>query len=170
MVTATAKDTREYISDYVKFGDAKAGGIVALASATVSALGVLWDKLIPSGPLPGPAIAFLIAIVSFVLIPTLLTIWHAVGALNPRVQAVGMSLVSFPDIARYEPDEFRQACANLAESTEQDEYAKHCVTLARIANAKYESIREAVWWLRLLLIGAVALIFSMLIASLLLGV
>ena len=157
MPRAFAKDVRDYITDYIKFGDAKAGAILTLALAAATILGGFADKSVGALQIAnvfvGPAALFAAVFV----VATTMTLWHLIAAIGPRTDAVGQSLASFPDIAVRSVEDYEAAHNSLSDEAIAREFARLNVQLAKIAKAKFGSVSRAIWWLRIQLLSGYVL-------------
>jgi Pycsar effector protein len=149
-----AADTRSYITDYIKFGDTKAGAVLTLALAVAGAVSTVFEKIIISVHGVSSCVVVL-AVLSggAVAVGTLVVVWFCVTALSPRVTPAGESLASFPDIAA-NPDAFLEQSKGLTDDEIPRHLEVHVAALAGVANAKFAAIRTAVAWLRVQIIGA----------------
>lgn len=95
-----------------------------------------------------------------------LCLWYALDALSPRTPKARSSLASFPDIARFDVEEYVAKGRALDTAGMAGEYALVNSTLAAIATAKFASIRTSVLWLRILLLSTYAsvLVYATIIA------
>jgi len=159
--------TRAYVTEYIKFADAKAGAIVALVGLVGGALGVSAKPML--GAIASSHWSFGVLAVSLGVIAAVsgvMCLWHALDALSPRAPQAQRSLASFPDIARIDVDEYVAKARGLDTAGMANEYALVNSTIASIATAKFGSIRGSIWWLRILLLSTyvAALVYAILIA------
>jgi hypothetical protein len=143
---------RAYITEYIKFGDAKAGGIVATVGIVGGALGACVRMTFPaiSGSLWILGIPAILAAASAALCG-LACLWRALDALAPKTPSANRSLASFPDIASASDQEYAANVATLDTASIAAEYASVNRTLASVATAKFKSINSSLFWLRGLL-------------------
>jgi hypothetical protein len=153
-MTDFGKDTRDYITDYIKFADAKAGAVLALGSGIAAVIGSAVDRsVVPLRHTP-IAIQVLVALVGILfVVTTVMVVWESIHAVIPRTTSAQQSLASFPDIATQAVDAYVASCEALTEPAIQREYSKANASLSRVANAKYDGIRKAVTWLRVQLLS-----------------
>lgn len=146
---------RVYITDYIKFGDAKAGALIGAGSALSAALGVFTKEFLTAISGMSCWVQVLGLVCSgFVAISSLLMLWYSVQALSPKTPTANSSLASFPDVAGMSPTDYAARVVQLDAHGIAREYAHVNVTLSRIAAAKFASIARAVWWFRVQLVGA----------------
>jgi hypothetical protein len=150
--------TRAYITDHIKFGDTKAGAIVALSSGLAGAL-VAATKSLSDGLHRASAPVQIVATVFGAAFVTslVMALWRAIDALMPKTPMSDGSLASFPDIARLPTAEYVARIGALDEQKAAAEYASTNAAISRIAVAKFSAIRKAVWWARLLILAAYGL-------------
>lgn len=152
-----AARTRDYISEYVKFGDSKAGAILTLGLTVAGLLAALSDKLIEVASDSAAWVMPVLAVAGILLaLATVMLVLNSIEALSPRVSSNRKSLVSFPDIAK-EPDWYLNSVASLADGRAAGEIEKHVCELSKIAVEKYTHVTKAIGWLRLQVLGAFAL-------------
>ena len=96
-----------------------------------------------------------------------MVVLYAIEALLPRTDTANESLASFPDISRKTPHDYAKAIALMTDSDKTDALAFHGVVLSRIAMKKFESITNAIRWLRGLLfcVYGVVLIYGARLAT-----
>jgi hypothetical protein len=153
--------TRSYVTDYIKFGDAKAGSIVALVGLIGGVLGASAKTLLATMAGSGwPLETFGALVGAAVAVSGVMCLWYSVDALAPRTPSAEKSLASFPDIATYTAKEYVERIAALDASGIAAEYARVNSTLAWIAKAKFDSIGKAMWWLRGLLLSTYLLVLT----------
>jgi hypothetical protein len=146
-----ARATRSYITDYIKFGDAKAGAVLGIAVVIAGAVGALLKDSMES--IEGANLVlkgWMIVSSAAALWSSAGIAWHCLAALAPKTKPVA-SLASFPDIAKYAPEVYVAQCAEVADEAWAAEYERHSVGLSMIAQSKFDHIAKAIWWLRLLL-------------------
>jgi hypothetical protein len=153
-----AARNRDYVSDYIKFADAKAGAILAIGLAVSGLLGSLTDKianLMTDASRPTMIVAVLVALV--VVASTAMLVHNIVVALSPRTTASAKSLASFPDIAA-DPNWYLEQCQALVADNIAVHFEQHVAQLASIASVKFTHIRNAVFWLQCQILCAYALV------------
>jgi hypothetical protein len=152
---AFAAQVNHYITDYIKFADAKAGGILAVVSIVGTAVGVSADEIL--------AVAHSLHIAAFAIgfvacgtaaVAVLLTLLQCVSALAPRIQQAPFSLSSFPDIARQSPASYATSVSQLTPQGIAEHYSVHNVLLSQIASKKFAALANATIWLRVALVAA----------------
>lgn len=162
-----SESTRAYLSDYIKYGDAKAGAILSLTLAITGALGIAVEKSGVIGHATHPTVRLLAACILVVTAySTVMIVVHTIRALDPRTESAAKSLASFPDIAKMTVAEYTAACGALSNTDWSAEYEKHNVTLARVASDKYAHISKSVFWLRWLVVTGYAAFLLAVIAGL----
>ena len=132
---AHSKGISDYITGYIKVADAKIGIYITLgttASAIVSPKIFDWLSASPINS------KFFILWALFVCaaMAFLATLFCTFRALSPRVESAE-SLVSFPDIAKIDPEEYADKFEAITEKGLLREYCKHNVTLSSIASKKF---------------------------------
>lgn len=160
------ENTRVYITDYIKFADAKAGGLLTLVAAILGVLGGVAGKVIAtihSGPAPLAVVAFVSA--GAIMLSGFLSIWRALEALNPRTGAARASLASFPDIASDGPDNYLKKVGAIAAGGWAGEYALGNAALARVASEKFKAIKKTIWWTRVLLFSTLIVVIVHVVAK-----
>lgn len=134
-------DSLSRVSEWVRFADAKAGGVLAiLALLLADALdkaGTLWraynlDHLLGDVS----TIAFWLALGAAVCTVALVS-----RALFPRIKSTTSSKAFFGDVARHE--NYEEYSAAVAEANAQEEIAKQVWEVSRIAAAKFTTLRYA---------------------------
>jgi hypothetical protein len=156
-----AKGVREYLLDYIKFADAKAGAILTFLGILGAAVGTLAEKTAEglAKIQIGTWQVFALATLGGFLVGTVGTLACALRALKPRASSKpedGRSLASFPHIATMEVNDYVVAVAALNEDGIADQLARHTWILSRIAGTKYSSIAHAVVFLWVATLSAVA--------------
>lgn len=148
--------TNSYITDYIKFADLKAGALLTLSSLIAAGLGKFSDSLFDV--LKGRDSCwywFTVIVIIFVGVSLLVTLWRTLSALHPNLKKAKDSLHSFPDIAARSCEDYTQSAKKL-DSGEKivSHFCAHNWTLSRIANAKFQALQRAFFWLRLAIVGA----------------
>lgn len=140
------QNTNTYITEYIKFGDAKAGSILVFLTALVGAMVSLLLKLIPLAVGHGKCVIVVLGVGLIVYAYYLFkTVLHSLNALNPRVDNAGQSLNSFPDIASFSRDtEYVDTVEGLSESELTKHYSRHNWALSRIALNKFQQISKSI--------------------------
>jgi hypothetical protein len=152
------ENTRSYLTDYIKFADGKAGAVLTLGIAVASAAGAVADRTSQSFAHVNGAFSVVAILLGFpVVVSTVMLILHAIRAIAPNTKSAQHSLASFPDIASMRPEDYVAACRGLSEDGAVEAYAQVNARLATIATAKFASITEAVWWLRVQVISTYAI-------------
>lgn len=148
-----ARDTRSYVTDYIKFGDAKAGAVLGMAVFIAGAIGALLkDSMESLDGAPLVLKGWMIVCAAIALCSSAAVAWHCLASLAPKTNPVS-ALGSFPDIAKHSPESYVARCSEVPDDGWSKEYERHSVALSTIAQSKFNHIAKAVWWLRLL-IGA----------------
>lgn len=155
-----AARNRDYVTDYIKFADAKAGAILAIGLAVSGLLGSLADKF--ASLFTGEALPLVLGIVAavvaiVVVASTAMLVHNIVVALSPRTTAAAKSLASFPDIAA-DPSWYLEQCKALLPDSTAIHFEQHVAQLAAIAAVKFGHIRNAVFWLQFQILSAYALV------------
>lgn len=164
-----AEKINSYITSYIKFGDAKAGSILAFAGVVVSgiasqALPVFLETLSLGGFWAGAGCAVATIILGLIGHSAYRTLSSCVHALSPRTPTAEKSLNSFPDIRQMSFGDYAKAIGALNKDDIALEYSKHNHALSGIAFEKFGAIREATDSLRkTLLFSAVFLIFFLIV-------
>ncbi len=150
--------TNAYLTEYIKVADAKAAAILtftALVGAVVSATS---ERVLTASRTAAPWLVGVSALILLAVAGTVaMILWHTFWTLLPRTQTANKSLNSFPDIASMSPEDFAKQVGSLTADTITTHYSLHNHTLATIANAKFESLKRAMRWLRLTLCATFAL-------------
>ena len=149
------QQNRAYISDYIKFADAKAGAALALVLAVASAATAFADHTISDFKSAAPVFSVLGVVIALPLVvSTVIAILYAILAISPKVTPAESSLASFPDIAEMSHADYLGACRVMTEDSEIDAYASVNSRLATIAMSKYSAIADTIWWLRVQVLSA----------------
>jgi hypothetical protein len=150
------RTTSAYITDYIKFGDTKAGAILGLVAVIAEAVAGSAPGALQTAAQAGNGTAYMTAsVLAGVLISAALTAWHCVTALSPRTEKAA-SLNSFPDVAHLSAAAYvTQVSALPDDAAIAAEYSKHNWTLSNIAVKKFNSIGRAVGMLRVAILSAV---------------
>jgi hypothetical protein len=162
-----AAQTRDYITDYIKFADSKAGAVLAVGVAVGGVIGGVSKAFLQEFSHTS-ALIMAPAAVSGVVVAaaTAMLLFRAIEALAPDVKPVDSSLASFPDIAS-DPQSFLARSEGLTDTDAiAREFEKHSVQLARIAKLKFDRITQALGWLRIQVFGTYALVLLYVIAAL----
>lgn len=151
-----AAQSNGYVTDYIKFGDAKAGAVLSftavVAGAAVSSATSSFDLLRSVSTIALAAGALLLLCL---LALALGVAWACVSALDPRTPK-GKSLHSFPDVSEMDAEVYEAQLRGLDAHAATREYAMHTKVLSAIALQKFESIGSAVRRLRWMLLVAAA--------------
>ncbi len=147
-----AAKTNAYVTDYIKFGDAKSGAILSFATLVAGAVassapGSL-RLLRAFSPL---ALAVGALAVLGVLAFSLAVAMACIQALAPRTPKAS-SLHSFPDIATMKPGDYESRLRAIDHGGVTREYANHTQTLSAVAVQKFDSIARATRLLRWMLV------------------
>lgn len=153
-----AENTLNYVTDYIKFADAKAGAILGLALVIGGAVFPLANGIISDlNDVPFVVLMVLTAIALVVAVSTVMAVFHSVHAVAPRTGVAGNSVVSFPDIAIMDADDYHTTCARLTSDDLAVHYERLNKTLSNIAAIKFKAIQDSVWWLRVQIFSAYCL-------------
>ncbi len=145
---------RAYITEYIKFGDAKAGAIIALVTAVAGALGACAKAALHHVIVSSWMFAILAyAAGAVALVSGVLCLWRSLESLSPRTPRAGESLASFPDVAGLDPAELEKRSTTLDATGIAREYSRVNATLARISAEKFRLISKSVFWLKGLLLS-----------------
>lgn len=151
--------TRDYISDYIKFADAKAGAVMTITVALGAVAGFAANEFFAAVRAASDvwfAAATIIAAVGAAC--AAMTVWFCIEALAPNTTAAQNSLASFPDIAKMDAVAYKSAVVALDSAAAAAEFASLNTTLAAIASLKFGNVRTAVLWLRGLLFSIYAMV------------
>lgn len=156
-----AADVRQSISEFIRFADAKATGVLALVGGVGTAAGFAAEKYLEA--MLGAGWRF--GINAFVLVVLglsgVMTVWHLIFALAPRSDPAGSEcLASFPDIAKLDADDYVRRVGGLTAPQAVEELSRHSAQLSHVAVAKFRSIRQACLWLRIYLLSAFAMLVT----------
>lgn len=152
-----AREVGKYITDYIKFADAKAGLTLTFTAAVGSVVGATAPAVLAVAKDAGVvAVGFVGAAIAATAISVFMVLLHASAAISPRSDPAQASLVSFPDIARIPTDEYVERVAQASTEQSLRDYSLHNATLARIATAKFKALAMAMRWARFALFGAYA--------------
>jgi hypothetical protein len=137
----SAKDINEYVTGYIKIADAKVAGFVTVTTAISGFLLPNLYRWIAEKPIDGWYYLFwtLLVVGSLALLATLLC---ALNALSPSSDPAE-SLVSFPDISKMTPIEYKKAYFALSEKDLSFDYLKHNIALSKIAMKKFKWLKLA---------------------------
>lgn len=156
--TDFAARTRDYVTDYIKFADAKAGAVLAVGLAVSGLLGSLTDRIAAVlGGVSRPVAVIAAVVALLVVASTAMVVHHIVEALSPSITSAKKSLASFPDIAA-DQSWYLERCAQLTDRDIASELEQHVSHLSAIACSKFTHIAKAVWWLRIQILGAYTLV------------
>jgi len=149
------ENTRQYVAEFVRFADAKAGALLTFSSVVSATLGALCAPSLARfrEAHSGWSWVALAAALPFV-VSTVMTVMRSVESLSPRTPAADESLASFPDIAAMESAEFLSRSRALPASSIADQYTMINWQLSRVAAAKYAALSKAAWWLRIQIFSA----------------
>jgi hypothetical protein len=149
------ENTRQYVAEFVRFADAKAGALLTFSSVVAASLGALCSPALGHFGTPHPVWTFVAVVASLpFIVATVMTALRCVEALAPRTPAAADSLTSFPDIASVSPEEYVSRVRALPVEGISDEYAKLNSQLSRVSVAKYTALSQAAWWLRVQILSA----------------
>jgi hypothetical protein len=153
-----ATKTNEYLTDYVKFADGKAGAIVTFVTLLGGLVAAEAEPVLRSAR-TASIWTFVLgaAVAAVVLISVLMTLWNAISAVSPRTEGAEQSLHSFPHIAQVSTNSFVDAVARMSDDDVVRHISQHNAALARIAKAKFGAIARAIFWLRIVLFATFAL-------------
>lgn len=145
-----AKSVNSYVSEYVKFGDAKAGSVLGFIIALFGVMISLFSKVLPPLILSDTChvifFAIFVAIYVFFVVKTII---HSLNALSPKFNFASKSLNSFPDIATFDTGkEYSDEVTNLSENDFYVQFSKHNWILSKIAVAKFGEISKAIYNLK----------------------
>ncbi len=139
-----ASNTNDYITDYIKFADAKAGAVLTFITAIGAVVAATTDKVLLAAR-TASSLAFAVAcvIASTILVSSLLSLWSAAVAISPRIPSAHKSLHSFVDLSKMSLTDAIQQISALSASDVAEEFIKHNVVLSGIArrNSKQLPLR-----------------------------
>lgn len=156
--TDFAQKTNQYVTDYIKFADAKATAVLGFVAGLGAFLATTGKVVLASARAAGDCAYLLgLSVAALLLVSTVYCLWQALAAINPRTpSSTPHSLHSFPTLAVAEPNELIAQLGSLTHHDILAEYTKHNVILSSIAMRKYESLKHAVHGLRVALVAGVA--------------
>lgn len=139
-----ARFTNAYVTDYIKFADAKAGAITAGSSAGLAALGALANTVLskPALECGWHVIAIICAVLGGLVL--LGSVAFALMSLIPRVQASSGSLFSFPDICKRSLPDYVASLCGLDDRKALDQLSSQNHTLCVVLNTKFVHQKNAV--------------------------
>jgi hypothetical protein len=153
-----SEQTNTYLTEYVKFADAKAGGIMTVTSAIGAVVAATSERVFAAARNVAPWVNTLgILVAALLAVAVVATLWFTIEALSPKTPAAGASLHSFPDIASMESATFVEKIVALTAAETTQHYALHNHTLANVAKEKFASVGNAIQCLRITLIAACVL-------------
>lgn len=163
--TEFGENTRSYITDYIKFGDAKAGASIGLIGAIDGAIILMAPEALACVS-SAPSWLFVAAgaLILGVAAASVMAVYHAVAALSPNTQPATSSLASFPDIAELDDEEYAKRVVSLDASEMAIQYALSVSALAKVASTKFKSISASMWWLRILLFASYGLALAYIVS------
>ncbi len=139
-----ATNTNAYLLDYIKFGDTKAGAILALAGVIGGGIASLAPKTLTDALKLSHWLAIGVALTLAAALGFAITIAvYCARALAPQTP-VAASLHSFPDVARMTLEQYASGVDKLTEESATREYVNHNWTLSRIASMKFDAIATAI--------------------------
>lgn len=150
--------TNAYMVDFIKFGDAKAGSILTLAGLIGGGVASKAEPIFTSAyklcPIAGVFVGLNVLVILFFMIKVAIA---SLDALKPRVPVTeGQSLNSFPDIAKMNEKDFRDAVNAMSDTKIADNYATHNWTLSKLTLDKFTDIGNAVVNLKYVIFSATA--------------
>jgi hypothetical protein len=153
-----AEKTNTYLTEYIKFADAKAAAILTVLGI-VGGVTAAAAKPILLASRQASVVAQIAAIgtAGAVLLAATLATWHCLGALSPRTDSAAKSLHSFPDIALEDPDAYSAKIISAEREELVRAFCLHNVTLSRIARSKYAAISSATRCMTVAVIAAYVL-------------
>jgi hypothetical protein len=148
------RDTRAYVSEYIKFADEKAGAVITFVTVLGASVGFAANDFL-AGLKASSVVWYVVGVIvgATVLLCAIMTPVHALAALAPNTNSDVMSLAAFPVIANLPPDEYIAKVIALSPDDVVTHYAAHNVILSGIATSKFSAIAAAMSWLRALLFG-----------------
>ncbi|WP_437795469.1 Pycsar system effector family protein [Sorangium sp. So ce693] len=155
--------TNAYLTEYIKFADAKAGAILVFMTLVGAVVSATSERMLSTAYTAAWGAFVLGAIAAgAILVSVTMTLWYTVAALLPRTSNANQSLHSFPDIVKMQPEYYASSVLALTPESIARNYSFHNHALAKIAMAKYESVERAMRALRVALLAAfvVALLFA----------
>ncbi|WP_437306119.1 Pycsar system effector family protein [Sorangium sp. So ce388] len=158
--------TNAYLTEYIKFADAKAGAIlvfITLVGAVVSATSERMLSAVRTAGWGAFALGAIAAVA--ILVSVTMALWHTAVALSPRTSNANKSLHSFPDIVKMQLEDYLSSVLVLTPESIANNYSIHNYALAKIAMAKYECIGRAMRALRVALLAAFAVALLFVVAS-----
>jgi hypothetical protein len=147
------QEVSKYISEYIKFADAKAAAVLTIIGMVGALSGVAAPTIFEAASADARLWWGGCVITGAVAISVVMGIHFTVAALMPRSVGAGESLASFPDIARLDVESYLKRTTGLTAEQVDREYALHNATLARVALAKFTAIRGALWWTRVAMVS-----------------
>ena len=144
-----AVQVNNYVTDYIKYADAKAVACITLVSMATGVLVATSGSIIAGAKGIG-GILYVLALLALcsLMVSTICTLWFALNALRPRVKSPNKSLHSFPDIAEVKLDNLKSEMDKLSPTEIRNEVIKHNLSLSLIAKEKFESIDRSMLWFR----------------------
>lgn len=155
------RERNQYINEYVRFADGKAGAVLGLATLIVGALGLLTQDLLKAFAVPAPwwlsvskrafvwtggSLLFLAALSSAAVA------YYCLTALRPRLPAAQDSLASFPVLAKQDARKIKEILERVKTPEDVAEhYALHSIEISALAMEKFKAIGSSIKWLVFLL-------------------
>jgi hypothetical protein len=153
---AFAKDVRAYVLDYIKVSDAKAGAVSTGVALVGAAVGSIAEKTLRGAHAQSPRSLVLVLVVLLLIVSSVvLTVIYTISTLLPRTPTAAGSLASFPDISKDQQATYVEKVCSLDEPSVAAEYAAHAWTLSHIALSKFGSLKKALRWFTLAVLGTV---------------
>lgn len=154
-----AEDTRAYVADFLKFGDAKAGALLGFGVTVAASMGALLERSADAVFAAPVGYRWALAPVAMAVVyATVMLTVHTIHALAPNTPDADESLASFPDISKLSTPEYSKRCGGLSDDGWALQYERHSVALAKIAQLKFSHIRSGVWWLKVLVFTSYVLV------------
>lgn len=162
-----AYQVNTYITDYIKFGDAKAGSVLAFISLVIGGMAPFLSKVIDDLNINN-SFFLKITITIFLLFyagSLALVIWHSLRALSPCFYKTEETLNSFPHISEFVTDStYVKKFEQMSTSDIEVHYSRHNWALAKTASQKFTEITKSLFYLKVsLALTAVPIIFYIVI-------
>jgi hypothetical protein len=155
-----ARFTNAYVTDYIKFADAKAGAITAGATA-----GMVLVQTLSTSVLEAPALGCVARVFAYIFaigggLALLLAAAFSLCSLIPRIKKSNGSLFSFPDICGQDAPSYLSGLCSLDGKTAFEHLSNQNHNLCNVVSSKFTNQKRAVVCLlvSLPLIGLLAIL------------